>query len=50
LWDLVRGWEEFPHLYELRHPKTAADLAHIAGTFQTYLGARDWKTIERPAP
>lgn len=50
LWDLVRGWEEFPHLYEMRHPKTAADLTHIATTFQTYLGARDWKTIERPAP
>jgi predicted DsbA family dithiol-disulfide isomerase len=49
LWDLVRGWEEFPHLYELRHPKTVADLAHIAGTFGTYLSARDWKTIERPA-
>ena len=23
LWDLVAGWAEFPHLYELRRPKTA---------------------------
>jgi 2-hydroxychromene-2-carboxylate isomerase len=49
LWDLVRGWEAFPHLYELRHPKTANDLAHIATAFSTYISARDWHTIERPA-
>ena len=24
LWDLVRSMQRFPHLYELRHPKTAA--------------------------
>jgi 2-hydroxychromene-2-carboxylate isomerase len=49
LWELVRGWAEFPNLYELRHPKTAADLAHIAETFRPYLTARDWGTIEHPA-
>ena len=49
LWDLVRGWAEFPNLYELRHPKTAADLANIAETFRPYLTARDWGTIEHPA-
>jgi 2-hydroxychromene-2-carboxylate isomerase len=50
LWDLVRACEEFPHLYELRHPKTMGDLAHIAEVFSPYLNARDWQTVERPAP
>jgi 2-hydroxychromene-2-carboxylate isomerase len=48
LWDLVAGWAEFPHLYELRRPKTAADWSHIQETFTPYLDARDWRTIERP--
>lgn len=48
LWDLVAGWAEFPHLYELRRPKVAADWSHIAESFAPYLGARDWITIERP--
>ncbi|HET6917139.1 MAG TPA: DsbA family protein [Acidimicrobiales bacterium] len=48
LWDLVAGWTEFPHLYELRRPKTAADWEHIGASFTPYLGARDWRTIERP--
>ena len=48
LWDLVAGWAEFPHLYELRRPKTAADWEHIGASFSPYLQARDWRTIERP--
>jgi 2-hydroxychromene-2-carboxylate isomerase len=48
LWDLVVGWAEFPHLYEVRRPKTAADWAHIQENFAPYLNARDWITIERP--
>jgi 2-hydroxychromene-2-carboxylate isomerase len=48
LWDLVAGWAEFPHLYELRRPKTTADMAHIAQSFAPYLNARDWRTIQRP--
>ena len=50
LWDLVRGWSEFPHLYELRHPKTSGDVVHIAESFRPYLEARDWATIENRAP
>ena len=50
LWDLVRGMQRFPHLYELRHPKTIDDLVHIAEQFRTYLLTRDWKTVENPAP
>ena len=48
LWDLVAGWADFPHLYELRRPKIAADWAHIQDNFAPYLNARDWRTIERP--
>lgn len=50
LWDLVEGWAEFPHLYEVRRPKTPLDLAHIGTAFEPYLRARAWRTIENPAP
>jgi hypothetical protein len=46
LWDLVTGWLEFPALYEVRRPKTAADWAHIGDRFAPYLAARDWPTIQ----
>ena len=48
LWDLVTGWREFPHLYELRKPKTDADTSHIAQQFAPYLRARTWRTVQRP--
>ena len=48
LWDLVAGWSHFPHLYELRRPKTPADWAHINADFTPYLEARSWRTIENP--
>ncbi|MBN2621920.1 MAG: DsbA family protein [Acidimicrobiales bacterium] len=47
LWDLVTGWLEFPALYEVRRPKTAADWAQIGDRFAPYLSARDWPTIQR---
>ncbi|MGZ4691487.1 MAG: DsbA family oxidoreductase [Acidimicrobiia bacterium] len=50
LWDLVQSMQRFPHLYELRHPKTTADLLHIGEQFATYLSTRDWNTVENPAP
>ncbi len=50
LWDLVRSMARFPFLYELRHPKTTADLLHVGEQFSTYLSTRDWNTIENPAP
>jgi predicted DsbA family dithiol-disulfide isomerase len=50
LWELVQSMQRFPHLYELRHPKTTDDLVHVAEHFRTYLTARDWQTIENPAP
>lgn len=48
LWDLVAGWQEFPHLYELRKPKADADTKHIAEQFSPYLRARAWRTVQRP--
>jgi 2-hydroxychromene-2-carboxylate isomerase len=48
LWDLVAGWGEFPHLYELRRPKTPVDWAHIQASFSPYLNARDWQTVQNP--
>jgi 2-hydroxychromene-2-carboxylate isomerase len=50
LWDLVAGWQEFPHLYELRRPKTAADLDHIAAAFAPTFEARDWRSVQNPVP
>jgi 2-hydroxychromene-2-carboxylate isomerase len=50
LWDHVRAWEAFPHLYEVKRPKRPADLRLIAERFKPYLEARDWKTIENAAP
>ncbi|MBY0286209.1 MAG: DsbA family protein [Mycobacteriaceae bacterium] len=47
LWDAVVAWTEFPHLYELQRPKTAADEKLIVDTFRPYLEARDWVSINR---
>jgi 2-hydroxychromene-2-carboxylate isomerase len=48
LWDLVSAWDEFPHLYEVRRPKTEDDWKHISDSFSPYLTARDWQTIQTP--
>jgi 2-hydroxychromene-2-carboxylate isomerase len=50
LWDLVQGWDRFPHLYEIKRPKSPLDLAHIAEVFTPYLQGRDWRSVENPAP
>jgi 2-hydroxychromene-2-carboxylate isomerase len=50
LWDATLAFNAFPHLYEMRHPKTRRDLEQIARTFEPYLAARAWNTIENPAP
>lgn len=50
LWELVVAANEFPTLYELRHPKRREDLTAIASAFAPYLEARAWRTVERPAP
>ena len=50
LWDLVLGWREFPHVYELQRPKRPEDIAAIATAFRPYLEARDWITIQKETP
>jgi 2-hydroxychromene-2-carboxylate isomerase len=50
LWELMLGWLEFPHLYEIQRPKRRGDLATIATRFRPYLEARDWKTVQNKAP
>jgi len=50
LWRLLTGWLEFPNLYEVQRPKRPADLQAIATTFQPYLEARDWVTVQKETP
>lgn len=50
LWDLTVAYTKVPGLYEIKTPKTRADLATIAQAFQPYLDNRQWRTVENPAP
>jgi 2-hydroxychromene-2-carboxylate isomerase len=47
LWDVVTGMLEFPHLYEIQRPKSAADQQAIAEALTPYLAGRDWVSINR---
>ena len=48
LWELVTGWLEFPHLYELQRPKGASDIDAIATAFCAL--PRGPRLALRPAP
>lgn len=50
LWELVTGWLEFPHLYEVQRPKSASDIDAIVDAFAPYLEARDWISVQRETP
>jgi 2-hydroxychromene-2-carboxylate isomerase len=50
LWDLTVAYGTIPGLYEIKTPKTAADQRTIADAFAPYISAREWQTIENPAP
>jgi 2-hydroxychromene-2-carboxylate isomerase len=50
LWELVTGWVEFPHLFELQRPKRREDLRAIGEVFRPYLEARDWTTVQNETP
>lgn len=50
LWDLTLEFAHFEGVFELKRPKTRDDLRMIARVFEPYLRARDWQTIENPAP
>lgn len=47
LWEVVTGWLEFPSVYELQRPKSPDDERRIVRSFQPYLEARDWVSINR---
>ena len=47
LWNAVTAWTEFPHLFELQRPKTAEHQQAITRSFEAYLDARDWVSINR---
>ena len=50
LWDLTVAYARIPGLFELKTPKTGEHLRTIATAFSPYLRAREWQTIENPAP
>jgi predicted DsbA family dithiol-disulfide isomerase len=50
LWDLTVAYSRIPGLYEMKTPKTSGDLTAIAGHFSPYFAAREWESIQRPAP
>lgn len=50
LWELTVAYSTFPGLYELKTPKTKADQKTIAQQFRPYLTAREWQTVQNPAP
>ena len=47
LWRAVTAWLEFPDVYELQQPKTRYHEQRISQSFDTYLNARDWVSINR---
>jgi len=47
LWHAVTSWLEFPDVYELQQPKTKHHEQRITKSFETYLNARDWVSINR---
>jgi 2-hydroxychromene-2-carboxylate isomerase len=50
LWDLCTAYSAIDGLFEIKKPKTHDDLRMIAHEFEPYLTARQWQTIENPAP
>jgi 2-hydroxychromene-2-carboxylate isomerase len=50
LWDLTVAYGTIPGLYEIKTPKTPDDQRTIATAFAPYIAAREWQTIENPAP
>ena len=50
LWEMCITYSEIDGLFEIKKPKTRDDLRLIANQFEPYLTARQWTTIENPAP
>lgn len=50
LWDLTVAYAAIPGLFEMKTPKTDTDMLAIGQHFAPYLAAREWQTVQRPAP
>jgi 2-hydroxychromene-2-carboxylate isomerase len=50
LWEDVCTWLDHPNVFEIKRPKRPADLQRTEEVFRPYVEARDWNTIQRPAP
>jgi len=50
LWEMTVAYSSFEGLYEIKTPKTKADLTKIGEIFAPYLTARQWNTVQNPAP
>jgi len=50
LWEQCVAFAETEGLWEIKRPKTAGDIDTIKAYFDQYLTAREWKTVQRPAP
>ncbi|CAB4785749.1 unannotated protein [freshwater metagenome] len=50
LWELTVAYTRVNGLYEMKTPKTKTDLEFIGRVFTPYLQARDWQSIQNPAP
>lgn len=49
LWALTVAYTRITGLYEIKTPKTAADVAAIGRAFTPYLQGRDWESVQNPA-
>ena len=49
LWDLTVAYTRVRGLYEIKTPKTAADMAFIGEAFTPYLQGRRWQSVQNPA-
>jgi protein-disulfide isomerase-like protein with CxxC motif len=49
LWDLTVAYTRVRGLYEIKTPKTDADVEHIQRAFTPYLTGRTWQSVQHPA-
>ena len=49
LWDLTVAYTRVRCLYEIKTPKTDADMEHIQRAFTPYLTGRSWQSVQNPA-
>ncbi len=49
LWNLTVAYSRVTGLYEIKTPKTDADMDHIRRAFTPYLEGRAWQSVQNPA-